>query len=828
MGIGGRVRRKALLLFILLCGFVTVSCNKTAADTPALTAKAGKKSAAAEKNVKPPAEKASVTTPPLDLTQTSDTSAPATSDKTPPAQTANAQATPTNAAAPVGEVVPFSPTQVKGKTNVVLLLDGSGSMNAPIESGTKIEYLRSLVKDLLVQPAPGTMKRSFAIRAFGTTAAVEQNNCEDSAALAALDQINAATIAAQLDGLTPRGTSPIAYALQQAAAMLPDAGPDADNMIIVLADGGDTCNADPCLAAQQLHDGPKKVLISVIGFDLDQAAEQQLRCIAEHADGRFFLARNVPELRTAGDQALNANLPYNLRIKTFAGTVPLNTKITVYRGGTQQVIEDGFAPGVKFFQLQPGTYDIQITYAESPETTKPAKLLKGVEVQSTARAEQEIRFDFGVLQLTGVAPDGSPVGLRYTLRSATNEPAAVIQGAPGDTTAYLRPGTYSIEANGPTINGVPLAGRAEKITVIAGQSISQQFAFETGTMFLRAQTSHGVFIPAAYQIAAVDHPETPLTSGTIGPEGTAIPLPVGTYRVVVTAEDPLVAAGTVLTFDQLAVPAREQIQQLATFPVGILQLAGRDVSGAPVATRFEIRTNGAALTDPPLTSVDSGGPAVSLDLKPGKYAVLATSLGSNVKPAPSIIWDQIDIAADATVSRDAQFQLGSITVTGVDARNAALPVEYTIFHAGDDTPLYTRSTENGVTSFQLTPGLYDIRAQDTSSRSAVRPTLWLRSIPIAAAGSTDRSLVFTAGRIRITCRAANDVPIGCVFRVFTYGQDAPLVAGDTKEQWQEFEIKPGYYYLEVAYFDPSDDQVLKKWINISVAENETVEEIVRF
>ena len=205
-----------------------------------------------------------------------------------------------------------------------------------------------------------------------------------SGKIAKLGAVDPNKLGPALDGITPKGSSPIAHALQQLTEEFPDASTDADNVILLFADGSDTCNADPCVAAEQVHTGPKKVIVHVVGFDLDQAAEQQLRCVAQKTDGRFYLARTVAELRSSADEALHANLPYNLRIKAYAGSTPLPTQMTVYRSGTQQIVTEGRAIGIKFFQLQPGSYDLLVTYADSIETSKPSKMLKGVEVQASA------------------------------------------------------------------------------------------------------------------------------------------------------------------------------------------------------------------------------------------------------------------------------------------------------------------------------------------------------------------------------------------------------------------------------------------------------------
>lgn len=74
----------------------------------------------------------------------------------------------------------------------------------------------------------------------------------------------------------------------------------------------------------------------------------------------------------------------------------------------------------------------------------------------------------------------------------------------------------------------------------------------------------------------------------------------------------------------------------------------------------------------------------------------------------------------------------------------------------------------------------------------------------------------------------NNTPLICEFNLFSYGSDTALFSGVTTSEWQEFDIPPGKYYMEAGWHDPKEEQFLKKWLNISVNENEIVEEILRF
>jgi Mg-chelatase subunit ChlD len=798
---------KPLLYGMILCVGLLSGCR---GDDEALTAKRPSKKA--EQSTP-----SSVSTPPLELATTSEATG-----MTPPKSTSAAE----GQTADAPDTVAFSPTPIKAQTNVIIVFDASGSMTGPIERGTKFDYVKSAMKDLLVQPAPASTKRTMGLRVFGSQHPVADQQCEDSRIVAELGKIDTSTIGPDIDALKAQGTSPIAHALQRAVANLPDADENTDNMIILLADGGDTCNADPCMAAQQIHEGRTQAMVHVIGFDLDRAAEEQLTCIAEKSDGRFFLARNVGELRTSADQALNANLPYNLRIKVFAGNTPLPAQMTVYRSGTRKVVEDRKTSGVKFFQLQPATYDIQITYDESVQEPKPSKLLKGVEVQLTARAEQVVYFDLGFLELAGESPTGEAVALTYTLHKPGDSTVlATIEGTKDARAFALTPGEYVVKAQGPAMNDIPLTATSDPLTIEAGKVAQERMSFAAGEAFLRAQSSRGDFVAASYAIAlATDRTKT-LAEGDIPAEGKALPLPVGEYVITLRPKKNMLQHDRPVTIEQFTVPKNDRVQELVTFPVGNLQLIGRDSEGQQTKTEFVVRRSHEK--EILWQDIVSTSPA-TLILAPGLYHIAATRLEGKVKPAPVVIWEDVEIGEESRVTKEATFQLGTLQLLSKDAAGAPLIAEFTLFRPGLDAPLATQRTGTTPIAFRLTPGLYDVRAQDISATGSVKPTIWMHGLAVTANETSSQEVIFTSGRVRLTCRGTNETAIPCAFRLFTYGQDAPLFAAETLDNWEEFEMKPGTYYLEVDFNNIAKSHHIKKWINIKVAANTTVEQIVRF
>jgi Ca-activated chloride channel family protein len=173
----------------------------------------------------------------------------------------------------------------------ILVLDGSGSMWGQIEGRTKIEIARDTVGDLL-NGWPAVTE--LGVIAYGHR---EKANCADIETLAPLGAVDAARIGGVVEALNPKGKTPIAAALRQAAEELRSTEEKA--MVILVSDGLETCDADPCAAAAELEAAGIDFTAHVVGFGTTAEENQQLQCIADNTGGKFLEASNASELQTA-------------------------------------------------------------------------------------------------------------------------------------------------------------------------------------------------------------------------------------------------------------------------------------------------------------------------------------------------------------------------------------------------------------------------------------------------------------------------------------------------------------------------------------------------
>lgn len=63
--------------------------------------------------------------------------------------------------------------------------------------------------------------------------------------------------------------------------------------VVLVSDGIETCHRDPCQVATELAMSSVDFTIHVIGFDLSEADQARLRCMADKTGGLFLPAADA-------------------------------------------------------------------------------------------------------------------------------------------------------------------------------------------------------------------------------------------------------------------------------------------------------------------------------------------------------------------------------------------------------------------------------------------------------------------------------------------------------------------------------------------------------
>lgn len=183
-------------------------------------------------------------------------------------------------------------TTLHAQENVMLVLDASGSMWGQIEGTTKIEIARETVAGLV---RDWKTENPLGLVAYGHR---RKGDCSDIETLLPAGTLDAQAYTSKVNSLNPKGMTPLSAAVIQAAEALRHSEQKAT--VILVSDGEETCNLDPCEVGRTLESSGVDFTAHVIGFDVANPAHQaQLRCLAENTGGRYFNASDADGLAVA-------------------------------------------------------------------------------------------------------------------------------------------------------------------------------------------------------------------------------------------------------------------------------------------------------------------------------------------------------------------------------------------------------------------------------------------------------------------------------------------------------------------------------------------------
>ncbi len=188
------------------------------------------------------------------------------------------------------------------RTRILFVFDASQSMSGYWESDQKINIARNFLIGV-VDSLESLPNVQMALRVYGHQSPVYMQDCQDTKLEVPFDVNNAHKIRAKLRFLKPNGNTPIAYSLEQAAGDFPPCG-DCRNVIVMITDGIEECDGDPCAVSRRLQEQGITLKPFIIGIGMDPNFKKTYNCV-----GYYYNAakeENFGEvLRVVITQALN-------------------------------------------------------------------------------------------------------------------------------------------------------------------------------------------------------------------------------------------------------------------------------------------------------------------------------------------------------------------------------------------------------------------------------------------------------------------------------------------------------------------------------------------
>lgn len=186
-------------------------------------------------------------------------------------------------------------------TRILFLLDASGSMMAPWEGQPRWEVAKRMLGKM-VDSLNSYPNLELGLRVYGHQFPNSDKNCQDSKLEVAFAPKNAGAIKKKLTELKAQGNTPITYSLMESANDFPT-DKTSRNVLLLITDGLESCNMDPCAASIALQ--RKHVFLKpfVIGIGAQRDFGKQLECL-----GQYYNAAEVKTFRTVMNDVIAKTL----------------------------------------------------------------------------------------------------------------------------------------------------------------------------------------------------------------------------------------------------------------------------------------------------------------------------------------------------------------------------------------------------------------------------------------------------------------------------------------------------------------------------------------
>lgn len=372
--------------------------------------------------------------------------------------------------------------------NLLLILDASGSMWGQIEGENKIVIARRVLKDLL---ADLDERSEVGLVAYGHR---REGDCQDVETIVPLAALDRAVLAQTIDAINPKGKTPITHAVEQAVEVVRPR--DAATTIILVSDGLETCDGDPCKAVHAARQAGVDFVLHVVGFDIGEGDISQLECAAQAGGGLYFDARNAAELSAALEQVVQAPTEVpdgRLSIKAMANGELVDVSLRVRRADTGEEIAAGRTytsetTNPRIVPLPDGVYTVEIGAVSMRGDIK--RRFEGIEIVDGSTVEKVVDFSTGVLMVKVTRNGALSDATVRVLRTGTKEQVAAGRTYRSESSNPRRfemtAGIYDVE-----IGSVEIADSQREmltgVTVKGNEQVELSHVLESGELRVGAR-----------------------------------------------------------------------------------------------------------------------------------------------------------------------------------------------------------------------------------------------------------------------------------------------------------------------------------------------------
>lgn len=195
------------------------------------------------------------------------------------------------------------------QTRILFIFDCSQSMFGRWQSDTKINIAQKLLSNLLdsLKDVPNL---EMALRVYGHQKNYPPQDCNDTKLEVPFAKDNYKRIIQKIKSLVPRGTTPIASSLEKCADDFPLSCPSCRNVVVLITDGIEECDGDPCAVSVMLQ--KKGIILKPFIIGIGKNFKESFDCVGNYYDAtsevEFSHALNVVISQALNSTTAQVNL----------------------------------------------------------------------------------------------------------------------------------------------------------------------------------------------------------------------------------------------------------------------------------------------------------------------------------------------------------------------------------------------------------------------------------------------------------------------------------------------------------------------------------------
>ena len=358
---------------------------------------------------------------------------------------------------------------------ILFIYDASGSMWQQIDGTTKKE----LAQDVLTSTVGNLSEdQPIGLVAYGHR---RKGDCADVETLVASNNTSKQTVTNAIRSINPIGKTPLAASAKMVIDQLRTNGNKAT--IILITDGIESCDGDLCAVIRAARAEGIEFRMHIVGFGLQGADVEALRCAAKAGDGQYYDAQNADDLTAGLEQATQTTVDApasNFTVFAIRNGEPIDANVRVFRADTEELIANQrtYQDTAHLF-LPEGTYDIDVEPLENSKVTP--QRVRGVTQPTEGQGHQTVSFDAGkVAIMVYNNSEGWDAVVRIYPRGSNRTAAG--GRTYGDEKEYeVNPGTYDIELEAIRMDGMAKIYRQEGVQIVGNETLQFEHRFTSGT-----------------------------------------------------------------------------------------------------------------------------------------------------------------------------------------------------------------------------------------------------------------------------------------------------------------------------------------------------------